>query len=95
MKRITCVVAAILLLVFVVRGVILPIVNHAGGGSNKDAETVNRRSFHRQQYEGRYGIDGYGCFGYRQRGFRYGCNGDAGKGQCSRRKAFCYDSGMA
>lgn len=41
MKRITCVVAAILLLVFVVRGVILPIVNHAGGGSNKDAETVN------------------------------------------------------
>ena len=35
MKRITCVVAAIL------RGVILPIVNHAGGGSNKDAETVN------------------------------------------------------
>ena len=41
MKRITCVVAGILLLVFVVRGVILPIVNHAGGGSNKDAETVN------------------------------------------------------
>ena len=41
MKRITCVVAAVLLLVFVVRGVILPIVNHAGGGSNKDAETVN------------------------------------------------------
>lgn len=41
MKRITCVVAAILLLVFVVRGVILPIVNHAGGVSNKDAETVN------------------------------------------------------
>ena len=41
MKRITCVVAAILLLVFVVRGVILPIVNHAGGGSSKDAETVN------------------------------------------------------
>lgn len=41
MKRITCVVAAILLLVFVVRGVILPIVNHAGGGNNKDAETVN------------------------------------------------------
>lgn len=41
MKRITCVVAAILLLVFVVRGVILPIVNHAGGGSNKEAETVN------------------------------------------------------
>lgn len=41
MKRITCVVAAIFLLVFVVRGVILPIVNHAGGGSNKDAETVN------------------------------------------------------
>lgn len=41
MKRITCVVAALLLLVFVVRGVILPIVNHAGGGSNKDAETVN------------------------------------------------------
>ncbi|MCI7603388.1 MAG: polysaccharide deacetylase family protein [Blautia massiliensis] len=41
MKRITCVVAVILLLVFVVRGVILPIVNHAGGGSNKDAETVN------------------------------------------------------
>ena len=33
MKRITCEVAAILLLVFVVRGVILPIVNHAGGGS--------------------------------------------------------------
>lgn len=41
MKRITCVVAAILLLIFVVRGVILPIVNHAGGGSSKDAETVN------------------------------------------------------
>lgn len=41
MKRITCVVAAIFLLVFVVRGVILPIVNHAGGGNNKDAETVN------------------------------------------------------
>ena len=41
MKRITCVVAAILLLVFVVRGVIFPIVNHAGGGSSKDAETVN------------------------------------------------------
>ena len=40
-KRITCVVAAILLLIFVVRGVILPIVNHAGGGSSKDAETVN------------------------------------------------------
>ena len=35
------VVAAILLLIFVVRGVILPIVNHAGGGSSKDAETVN------------------------------------------------------
>ena len=34
-------VAAILLLIFVVRGVILPIVNHAGGGSSKDAETVN------------------------------------------------------
>lgn len=41
MKRITCVVAAILLLIFVVRGVIFPIVNHAGGGSSKDAETVN------------------------------------------------------
>ena len=41
MKRITCVVAAILLLIFVVRGVILPIANHAGGGSSKDAETVN------------------------------------------------------
>ena len=41
MKRITCVVAAILLLIFVVRGVILPIFNHAGGGSSKDAETVN------------------------------------------------------
>ena len=41
MKRITCVVAAILLLICVVRGVILPIVNHAGGGSSKDAETVN------------------------------------------------------
>ena len=41
MKRIPCVVAAILLLIFVVRGVILPIVNHAGGGSSKDAETVN------------------------------------------------------
>lgn len=33
--------AAILLLIFVVRGVIFPIVNHAGGGSSKDAETVN------------------------------------------------------
>ena len=41
MKRITCVVAAILLLVFVVRGVILPIVNRVGGGSSKDTETVN------------------------------------------------------
>ena len=41
MKRITCVVAAILLLICVVRGVIFPIVNHAGGGSSKDAETVN------------------------------------------------------
>lgn len=41
MKRITCVVAAILLLIFVVRGVIFPIVNHAGGGNSKDAETVN------------------------------------------------------
>ena len=41
MKRITCVVAAILLLVFVVRGVILPIVNRVGGGSSKGTETVN------------------------------------------------------
>ena len=41
MKRITCVFAAILLLVFVVRGVILPIVNRVGGGSSKDTETVN------------------------------------------------------
>ena len=41
MKRITCVIAAVLLLIFVVRGVIFPIVNHAGGGSSKDAETVN------------------------------------------------------
>ena len=43
MKRITCVFAAILLLVFVVRGVILPIVNRVGGGSSKDTETVNDR----------------------------------------------------
>ena len=40
-KRVTCVIAAVLLLIFVVRGVIFPIVNHAGGGSSKDAETVN------------------------------------------------------
>ena len=41
MKRITCVFAAILLLVFVVRGVILPFVNRVGGGRSKDTETVN------------------------------------------------------
>lgn len=41
MKRVTCVIAAVLLLIFVVRGVILPIANRIGGGSNKEAETVN------------------------------------------------------
>ena len=41
MKLITCVAAAILLVVFVVRGVILPIANHVTGGGSKDGETVN------------------------------------------------------